>query len=234
MSTPTFRAAGANVPYIRAFPGEDSYVRWSIVVPVKRRAYAKTRLKSAVPATAHANLVAAITYDTVSAILASPPVARVLVVTDDEVLRTGVELLGAHCVPDTPDAGLNPALTYGARIVADWDEGAGIVALGSDRPALRPTELAAALLAAESVPRAVVPDTEGSGTALLTARPGVDLAPAFGPGSAAAHTASGAVALVGDWPTLRRDTDTAADLTAAARLGLGPRTSALLTTLRAS
>jgi 2-phospho-L-lactate/phosphoenolpyruvate guanylyltransferase len=55
--------------------------------------------------------------------------------------------------------------------------------------------------------------------------PGGDLDPHFGPGSAVAHAASGARPLDGDWPSLRRDVDTPADLTAAARLGLGPRSS---------
>jgi 2-phospho-L-lactate guanylyltransferase len=38
--------------------------------------------------------------------------------------------------------------------------------------------------------------------------------------------------LAGAGPTLRRDVDTAADLTTAARLGLGPRTAALAGALR--
>jgi 2-phospho-L-lactate guanylyltransferase len=57
------------------------------------------------------------------------------------------------------------------------------------------------------------------------------LDPRFGPGSAAAHAASGARPLHGDWPTLRRDVDTDADLADAARLGLGPRTARLLASL---
>ncbi|PWU44589.1 2-phospho-L-lactate guanylyltransferase, partial [Micromonospora globispora] len=40
--------------------------------------------------------------------------------------------------------------------------------------------------------------------------------------------ASGALPLTGDWPTLRRDVDTADDLATATRLGLGPRTAALV------
>ncbi|PWR10558.1 2-phospho-L-lactate guanylyltransferase, partial [Micromonospora acroterricola] len=76
--------------------------------------------------------------------------------------------------------------------------------------------------------RRCVPDAPGGGTVLLAAPPGVPLDPRFGVGSAAAHAASGALPLTGDWPSLRRDVDTAADLTAAARLGLGPRTAALL------
>src|SRR5919204_619987 len=68
---------------------------------------------------------------------------------------------------------------------------------------------------------AIVPDASGTGTTLLTAPSGAALNPRFGTGSAAAHAASGAVPLVGPWPSLRRDVDTAADLRAAAALGLG-------------
>ncbi len=71
-------------------------------------------------------------------------------------------------------------------------------------------------------------DAAGTGTVLLTAGPGVPLDPHFGIGSAAAHAASGAVELSGDWPGLRHDVDTAADLSAALALGTGPHTSALL------
>ena len=44
--------------------------------------------------------------------------------------------------------------------------------------------------------------------------------------SAARHRASGAVALDGAWPSLRRDVDTPADLAAALRLGVGAHTRA--------
>ncbi|TDC57227.1 2-phospho-L-lactate guanylyltransferase, partial [Micromonospora sp. KC207] len=75
--------------------------------------------------------------------------------------------------------------------------------------------------------RRFVADAPGTGTVLLAAPPGVPLDPRFGVGSAEAHEASGALPLAGDWPTLRRDVDTATDLAAAARLGLGPRTAGL-------
>jgi 2-phospho-L-lactate guanylyltransferase len=79
---------------------------------------------------------------------------------------------------------------------------------------------------ASSHHRGFVPDVPGTGTTLLAAPPGVPLDPRFGPGSAAAHAASGAIRLEGDWPSLRQDVDTPADLVAAARLGLGPRSAA--------
>jgi 2-phospho-L-lactate/phosphoenolpyruvate guanylyltransferase len=206
-------------------------VRWSLVVPAKLIAVAKTRLRpltGQAPAGAHGELVLALLADTVAAAVACPVVDGVLVVTDDPAAAAVVRGLGATPVPDQPDRGLNPALAHGASATgAD-----AVAALSSDLPALRPAELAAALAAASAHPRAFVPDAEGSGTTLLTAV-GVPLDPRFGPGSAAAHAASGAAALDGDWPGLRRDVDTAGDLRAADALGTGPRTSAVLGRLAA-
>ncbi len=94
------------------------------------------------------------------------------------------------------------------------------MALTGDLPALRPADLALALAGLPvRARRGFVPDAAGTGTALLAAPPGVALDPRFGPGSAAAHAASGAVRLDGGWPTLRQDVDTAADLAAAPRWG---------------
>lgn len=202
---------------------------WSVVVPAKRLPLAKTRLTplpagmAGPPEAAHDRLVLALLADTVAAALASPAVAGVLVVTDDPAAAAEVSGLGAHAVPDEPDAGLNPALAHGARATG----GAAVAALSSDLPALRPAELTAALAAAEVAPRCFVADAEGSGTTLLTAA-GTDLAPAFGAGSAQRHAAGGAVPLTGSWPGLARDVDTPGDLRAALALGVGPRTAALL------
>jgi 2-phospho-L-lactate guanylyltransferase len=206
-----------------------SSLRWSVVIPVKRLAYAKTRLRPGLPGVSHLELVTAITADTVAAAIASRAVARVIVVTDDDAIRPSLVDLGAVCVPDLPDAGLNPALEYGASVATELAPSDGVAALGGDRPALRPAELASALAAVTD--RSVLADTPGDGTALLAARPGVALLPAFGRGSYAAHLASGASPLTGAWPSLRRDTDTLTDLADAADLGLGPRTAALVTSV---
>jgi 2-phospho-L-lactate guanylyltransferase len=101
-----------------------------------------------------------------------------------------------------------------------------VAALSSDLPALRPEELAAALGTAEGFPRCFAADAEGTGTTLLTAV-GTALDPRFGPGSAAAHRASGARPLPASWPGLAQDVDTEAGLRAALRLGAGPATAAL-------
>jgi 2-phospho-L-lactate guanylyltransferase len=204
--------------------------RWSVVVPAKRLAVAKTRLTPLTdalggpPGAAHAELVLALLADTVSAAVASAAVADVLVVTDEPRAAALVTALGARTVPDRPDGGLNPALAHGARATGSR----AVAALSSDLPALRPDELTAALAAAATAPRCFVADAQGTGTTLLTAA-GVDLAPAFGAGSAERHRAGGAVELTGRWPGLSRDVDTAADLAAAVALGVGARTGALLT-----
>ncbi len=203
-------------------------VLWSLVVPAKRLGAAKTRLA---PLTGgdgdgrglHAELVLALLADTVAAARACPAVADVVVVTDDGRAAATVRALGARTVPDEPDRGLNPALAHGALAAG----APAVAALSSDLPALRPEELAAALAAAAAVPRGFVADAAGTGTTLLTAS-GVPLDPRFGRDSAAAHAASGARALDGDWPGLRRDVDTPADLRGAAGLGLGTATAALL------
>ncbi|MFF0466242.1 2-phospho-L-lactate guanylyltransferase [Micromonospora zamorensis] len=204
-----------------------SQPRWAVVVPVKHLAAAKSRLRGALAGVPHEELALALAADTLRAVLACPAVAEVLVVTDDARVAAAALGAGARVLPDGPDAGLNAAFRHGAAgTTAGW-----VAGLTADLPALRPAELAGALLAAQNGREGVrrfVPDAPGSGTVLLAAPPGVPLDPRFGVGSAVAHAASGALPLTGDWPSLRRDVDTAADLAAAARLGLGPRTAALV------
>ncbi|MGK5678808.1 2-phospho-L-lactate guanylyltransferase [Actinoplanes sp. URMC 104] len=200
-------------------------VAWTAVMPVKRLGAAKSRLRGAVPPARHADLALAMVRDTVSAVLAASSVAGLLVVTDDPEAAAAVAALGARVVPDRPAAGLNDALRYGADEVAGL--GGHRVVLAGDLPALRPGQLDAALHAARPG-RAFVADAAGTGTVLLAVAPGEPLDPRFGIGSAAAHEASGARPLAGDWPGLRHDVDTPADLATVLRLGAGEHTCALL------
>jgi 2-phospho-L-lactate guanylyltransferase len=185
---------------------------WTVVVPVKGTAAAKSRL-GATPA-----LARAIALDTVEAALAC---GRVIVVTagDPEPFAR----LGATVIADDGE-GLGAAVAAGLRSAG---EGAVAVLLG-DLPALRAEELAAALDVATRHPRALVADADGVGSVLVTALPGVGHRPAFGGASRAAHLAAGYAEL--DIPTasgLRRDVDTAEQLGALAAAGrLRPRTAA--------
>lgn len=197
---------------------------WGVVVPVKRLAVAKSRL-AAFGDDGRRRLALAFAQDVVRAALACPLVGPVVVVTDDDDAATALTRLGAAVQADGPDAGLNPALDHGAALLRAGDGRLGVAALSSDLPALRADDLAAALGVTAS--RAYVTDADGTGTTLLAAAGGADLRPAFGPGSAALHDASGALRLTGA-PGLRRDVDTPADLAEAVLLGVGPSTAAVL------
>ena len=202
---------------------------WSVVVPAKRLAVAKTRLRpltGALGEATHHELVLALLADTVAAAVGCPSVAEVLVVTDDPAAADVVRPLGARTLADEPDRGLNPALEHGARNASR----PAVAALSSDLPALRSAELDAALQEAVAAARCFVADASGTGTTLLTAV-GTPLRPSFGPVSAQAHRDGGARCLSGEWPGLVRDVDTPDDLREALALGAGPRTTAVVARL---
>jgi 2-phospho-L-lactate guanylyltransferase len=200
---------------------------WSLVIPVKELARAKSRL-SGLAGTRRAELALAMAADTVAAAVACPAIGVVIVVTDDAAAGAALGSLGAVIVPDEPAAGLNPALVFGAAYAAARWPGRGRAGLAADLPALDPAEIGRALAAASGWPEAFVPDAAGSGTTLYTAGPATEFCPRFGPASRDRHRAGGATELdLADVPGLRRDVDTPADLRSAAGLGLGPRTSVL-------
>jgi 2-phospho-L-lactate guanylyltransferase len=198
---------------------------WTAVIPVKRLSAAKSRLRGAVADARHEELALAMVRDTVAAVLACPRVSEVLVVTDDPAAVAAVAALGARAVPDRPGAGLNAAMRLGADLVAGLSRRRAVLA--GDLPALRPDELGAALAGA-GTGRSFVADAAGTGTVLLTAGVGTPLDPRFGVGSAEAHAASGARPLIGEWPGLRQDVDTADDLWTVLALGAGEHTCGLL------
>jgi len=202
-------------------------VRWSVLLPVKVLAQAKSRLAE-LAGPRRGELALALACDTVTAVLGCEAAARAVVITDDPVAAATLTHLGALVIPDQPRDGLNAALRHGAAFAAARWPGCGTAALSADLPALRPAELARALDAAAAWPTAFVADAAGDGTTLYTAAPGAAFRPAFGLASRARHAAGGAAELEpGDIPGLRRDVDTPADLRDAAALGLGPRTAPL-------
>jgi 2-phospho-L-lactate/phosphoenolpyruvate guanylyltransferase len=206
----------------------DAPVSWSVLIPVKVLAQAKSRL-TGLPAGDHAELVLAMAADTVAAATAATLVDRVLVVTDDPVVASEVGALGALVIRDEPAAGLNAALAFGARHARDQWPDRGVAGLAADLPALQAGELSLALQAAAMAGRAFVPDADGTGTTLYAAGPGRAFEPLFGLRSRDRHRGAGLAEI--DLPELRglrRDVDTAAELRLAAEIGLGPRTSSLL------
>ena len=197
--------------------------RWTVVLPVKHAARAKSRLGS-VPAAGPA-LARAIALDTIDAVASCGAVDRVVVVTDDAELEASVPS-GVLVVTDRAGAGPNAAIV---EAMSKLDESSPRAALLADLPALRPADLESALAAASRVQRGVVPDAEGTGSTLVTASSGMTWASAFGPASFEKHLALGCTQLdVLPDSSLRRDVDTPAHLDTATALGLGPRTAAAL------
>ncbi|MFE0424363.1 2-phospho-L-lactate guanylyltransferase [Streptomyces sp. NPDC058953] len=208
----------------------DARAAWSLVVPLKPLALAKSRLSGAVADAARPGLVLAFAQDTVVAAVSCAAVRDVVVVTDDPVAGRFLAELGARIVPDEPGAGLNAALAHGARAIRRARPGAAVATLNADLPALRPDELSRVLTRAALFPRSFLPDAAGVGTTLLAAGEGVELRPAFGGASRRRHRKSGAVEIrLRDVDSVRRDVDTGADLATALRLGVGPHTTARLT-----
>ncbi|WP_246645190.1 2-phospho-L-lactate guanylyltransferase [Nonomuraea ceibae] len=205
-------------------------IRWSLVIPVKTLVAAKTRLAAAT-GPHRTRLAVAVACDTVTAALACPAVARVIVVTADPAAAGPLAGLGADVVHD-PDRGLNTALRTGAAHAVRLAPGDPVGALQADLPALRPAELAIALGAAAESDQAFVPDALDVGTTFYGVRPGRPFRPRFGGESRAKHLAGGAKELTPEGiDSLRRDVDTPDDLRAAITLGLGAHTAAVVAEL---
>jgi 2-phospho-L-lactate/phosphoenolpyruvate guanylyltransferase len=221
---------------------ESAPYGWTVLLPVKVLAQAKSRLAQLAGERRH-ELALALASDTVSAVVACPEVARVIVVTSDPVAGPRLSSLGARIIreaargapdregarpsPDGRQHKLNAALLHGAAVAVRRWPGTGLAALTADLPALRPAELAEALRAAsDAAGPAFVPDAAGLGTTMYAVAPGGEFTPMFGGASRARHAAGGATELALDGIAgLRQDVDTPDDLRAAVALGVGPRTA---------
>jgi 2-phospho-L-lactate guanylyltransferase len=195
---------------------------WCVLVPQKALTRAKGRLE--LDPRSRRSLATAMLRDTVAAVRATMGVTRLLVLWDDPAdaaALTSAEALG------TTGRCLNEALEDGAQHARRTSPGAGIAVVPGDLPALDPAELARCLAVAAGHDRAFLPDADGTGTTVLTAGPGVDLAPRYGRSSTLAHAASGAhlidpTAL----PSVRADVDDVGSLARAVDLGCGEHTLA--------
>src|SRR5262245_21660508 len=210
-------------------PESQAPLAWSLVVPVKVLAQAKSRL-TGMSDERRSRLALAMAADTIAAAIRADAVAVVLVVTDDPEVSDMAGDLGATVLADEPATGLNEALNHGAAYARNSWPDRGVAGLAADLPALRPAELTKALAAAASVGVAFVPDATGTGTTLYAVTPGAQFRPGFGGLSRRRHLTGGATEIAAgpQLAGLRRDVDTIDDLRLAAAIGLGPRTRAAL------
>jgi 2-phospho-L-lactate/phosphoenolpyruvate guanylyltransferase len=209
----------------------SSLLTWSVVIPVKVLALAKSRLAGLTDPAREA-LALAMAEDTITAVVACKLVGAVVVVSDDPDVKAEAEALGAEVMADEPAAGLNQALRAGAEQMARRWPGRGIAGLTADLPALSAAELQSALTAASGLTQSFVADAAGTGTTLYAAGPGIAFTPRFGPDSRVSHLLAGATEIdLPGLPGLRQDVDTVADLRSAARIGLGRRSAAVAAVL---
>jgi 2-phospho-L-lactate guanylyltransferase len=216
----------SGVPDVGIPDAPGAPVSWTIVIPVKAPAAAKTRLAAAVPPALRAELARAFALDTIAAALAARSVSRVLVVGDDPSMAGGAEFLAE---PEGAQ-GLTAAIRHGVGRARSASNGPVAVLLG-DLPALTADELDAALDAAAGHPLAFVRDADGTGTTLATATAGVPFEPRFGLDSAALHVADGYVELAAS-AGLTHDVDTVEGLAEALALGVGRHTSGVAPRIR--
>ncbi len=194
----------------------------AVVVPVKGGPLAKSRL--GMGRADRRDLADAFARDTVAAARAGLPDALVVVVSADAAVRAWAQAAGCVTVPDT-GAGLDAAVAVGVGVAVRAGSRWVCVLLG-DHPALRPAEVAEVVAALRAAAPAMVPDADGTGTAMLVAALGPDavVPTRFGAGSATAHRALGYTWVEPDAPGVRIDVDDAPSLAAAIAVGLGAHT----------
>ena len=225
---------------------------WTLVLPVQRGEFAKSRLL-APPGVQHAGLARAMALDALAAVRSCALVRHRIVVTSDQAVAVAASAAGDIVIADDArglggdnadglgggnadglggdDAdGLGAAVGAGLAHADRLAATSPVAVLLADLPALTPGDLQMALEAARHHRLAFVADADETGTVLLTGRRPGRLPFAFGTGSAARHQGLGAVRLDLQLPRLRRDVDTLGDLRSAAALGLGPRTRSALAT----
>lgn len=199
-------------------------LRWWVVVPMKNTRRAKSRLGG--DPDGRRDLAVAMARDTLRAAAKAVGVEGVVLVCDEAGDAAELGMPGVRAEVRAGCA-LNDAVRAGAAAVLAEDPNRSVAALPADLPYLRSDELTLALGRAAREAFAVVADRGGLGTALIAARRGGDLEPAFGPDSLRRHRALGAREIaVPAWSGLRRDVDHAEDLTSVQ--GIGPHTNAAL------
>jgi 2-phospho-L-lactate/phosphoenolpyruvate guanylyltransferase len=183
------------------------------ILPVKRFGAAKQRLAGALGPGSREALARAMFSDALASLRRVPGLDAVAVVTADRGAEAAALGRRVRVLPDTERAGQSPAARIGIRHALD--EGFGRVLLvPGDTPLLDSAEVAGLLARSPAV--AIVPDRHLAGTNALVLSPPGAMAPSFGPGSLARHTAAAEAAgveySVERVPTLELDVDTPEDL----------------------
>jgi len=200
------------------------------LVPVKRLAQAKSRLRPVLADGQRREFVLAMLDDVLRLTLAQPGIVATAVVSADDDALAFARRLGAQPIREPRSVrGLNAALTFAADVLAS--EGAtSLLVLPADVPLAMPEDIEALLSAWQEAPVVLCPSHSG-GTSALALRPPQAIAFRFGPRSFAAHrrvaTERGLPVTVVSRPGLVLDIDRPEDLRAVLAGGASRSRSAL-------
>jgi 2-phospho-L-lactate guanylyltransferase len=207
-------------------------MRTLAILPVKRFEIAKSRLRDHLEPAQRSRLAEAMVVDVLDALLESPELAGVAVVTNEQTVATVAATRGAIVLRDPSEAGQSSAALVGIRhaLAASFERA---LLVPGDCPALDGDTLAALLGAGAPAPSVtIVSDRHGSGTNALLLAPPDAIEPSFGPDSFARHQrlaqAAGADFSVESPAALLLDIDTPEDLAALRDTLPGARTRAVL------
>jgi 2-phospho-L-lactate guanylyltransferase len=187
------------------------------LVPVKRLAQAKSRLRPVLSDGQRREFVLAMLEDVLRLTLGQPAIGATAVVTADEDVLAFARRLGAQPIREPPSVrGLNAALAFAADVLAR--QGAtGLLVLPADVPLATPADIEAILTAWKEAPVVLCPSHSG-GTGALALRPPQAIPFRFGPRSFAAHRRAaverGLPVAVVSRPGLALDIDRPEDLAA--------------------
>lgn len=188
-------------------------VKWHAIIPAKELHNSKSRLD-------RRDLTAFFLADTVSALLGSPQVVRLTVVTADTEIAALVEKFGGDAILEGASNGLLHALELGIDSVSP--EYGIVIALG-DLPCLTTRDVDLFLGQAANYDSSFTCDSAGTGSTMWARLPGSNAKPRFGVRSRADHRMHGAFEIPGS-ASAHRDVDTSADLWDAIRIGVGKHT----------
>ena len=205
------------------------------LLPVKRLADAKSRLRESYGEQARAGMAAALLEDAL-ALCAAADFLRWWVVTEDAEVVERAQAAGLGALPDRGD-GLNAALA-GAAIELTAGGAASVTIVPSDVPLATRADIEDILDTGATSEMVVVPSARDGGTNALYLRPPDLTAPRFGRASLEAHVASaqalGVRCSILELPRLALDLDTPEDVAAfLERAPDGGRTAALARALGA-
>jgi 2-phospho-L-lactate guanylyltransferase len=179
---------GQGSPFVGAHGPAPLHARGPLaaLVPVKRLAQAKRRLRPVLSDGQRRQFVLAMLEDVLRLLTSHPAVAVAAVVSADEEALAFAQHLGAQPIREPPRTrGLNAALALAAQVLVSQGAG-GLLVLPADVPLAAPADIDAVLAAWQEAPVVLCPSRSG-GTGALALRPPQAIPFRFGPRSFAAH-----------------------------------------------